>query len=101
LENCIYEETGKGLLSKDYKLKDQMNSCTGSIMDNIAEGFGRGSRLEFIQFLSISNRSGNEIQSQLYRCLDRKLIPSDKFEELFGLTDLVCKKDQCFYELSG
>ena len=96
LENCIYEETGKGKLSNDYKLKDQMNSCTGSIMDNIAEGFGRGSRLEFIQFLSISNGSGNELQSQLYRCLDRRLITSEKFKELYELTDLVCRKVNAF-----
>lgn len=96
LENCVYEETEKGKLSKDYKLRDQMNACTGSIMDNIAEGFGRGSRLEFIQFLSISNGSGNELQSQLYRCLDRGLINSGRFKELYELTDLVCKKINAF-----
>lgn len=96
LENCICEETGKGKLFKDYKLKNQMNSCTGSIMDNIAEGFGRGSRLEFIQFLSISNGSGNELQSQLYRCLDRRLITSERFKELYELTDLVCRKVNAF-----
>ena len=39
LENKVFEETQKGKLSKDYKLKDQMNSAAGSIMDNIAEGF--------------------------------------------------------------
>jgi four helix bundle protein len=40
LENKIFEETEKGRLAKDYKLKDQMNASSGSIMDNIAEGFG-------------------------------------------------------------
>jgi len=63
LENKIFEETGKGKLSRDFKLKDQMHASVGSIMDNIAEGFGRASRLEFVQFLSISNGSGNELQS--------------------------------------
>jgi four helix bundle protein len=96
LENKIYAETRKGGLSKDYKLKDQMNASAGSIMDNIAEGFGRGSRLEFIQFLSISNGSGNELQSQLYRCLDRKYVTDEKFQELYELTDLVCKKVNAF-----
>jgi len=56
LENSVYEETGKGKLSKDDKLSDQLNASTGSIMDNIAEGFDRGSRLEFIQFLTILKR---------------------------------------------
>ena len=29
-------------LSKDYKLREQINGSSGSVMDNIAEGFGRG-----------------------------------------------------------
>jgi four helix bundle protein len=96
LENKIFEETEKGRLAKDYKLKDQMNASSGSIMDNIAEGFGRASRLEFVQFLSISNGSGNELQSQLYRCLDRKYILQPRFEEIFLLADSVCKKINAF-----
>jgi four helix bundle protein len=96
LENKIFEETEKGKLSKDYKLKDQMNASSGSIMDNIAEGFGRAGRLEFVQFLSISNGSGNELQSQLYRCLDRKYISQSTFDELYILTDLVCRKINAF-----
>ena len=91
-ENKIFNETQKGKLAKDYKLRDQMNNASGSIMDNIAEGFGRSSRLEFIQFLSISNGSGNELQSQLYRCLDRKYLDQQKFEELYEMTDKLCKK---------
>ena len=73
-----------------------MNASTGSIMDNIAEGFGRGSRLEFIQFLSISNGSGNELQSQLYRCRDRGLLTADRFKELYELADLLCRKINAF-----
>lgn len=96
LENKIFEETTKGSLAKDYKLKDQMNSSSGSVMDNIAEGFGRASRLEFIQFLSISNASGNELQSQLYRCFDRKYVSKERFDELYFLADLVCKKINAF-----
>lgn len=96
LENKVFEETEKGKLSKDYKLKDQMNASSGSVMDNIAEGFGRASRLEFVQFLSISNGSGNELQSQLYRCFDRKYISKSVFDELYNLADLVCRKINAF-----
>jgi four helix bundle protein len=69
-------------LSKDYKLKEQINSSSGSAMDNIAEGFGRGGNLEFIQFLEISHASACESQSQLYRIMDRKYITDEIAEEV-------------------
>ncbi|HEY0749503.1 MAG TPA: four helix bundle protein [Chitinophagaceae bacterium] len=82
LENKIFNLTKNGSLAKDYGLKDQMNRSTGAIMDNIAEGFGRGSKLEFIQFLTISRGSAAELQSQLYRCLDRGYIEKELVEQL-------------------
>lgn len=81
-------------LSKDYKLKDQMNASSGSIMDNIAEGFGRGSRLEFVQFLSIESGSFNELKSQFYRCLDREYIVKEEFAEFYEMADKTFRKIQ-------
>lgn len=92
LEKRVYEQLQEGTLSKDYELKNQMSRSSGSIMDNIAEGFGRGSRLEFIQFLSISAGSATELQSQLIRCLNRKHIRQDTFEELDELASKVSNK---------
>ena len=92
LSKKIFEETKKGKLSKDFEIKNQMNAATGSIMDNIAEGFGRKSRLEFVQFLSVSNGSGSELQSQLYRCQDREYMTKEIFDELYELSDKTCRK---------
>lgn len=92
LSKDIYVLTQTGNLAKDFSLKDQMNRSSGSIMDNIAEGFGRGSRLEFIQFLSISTGSADELKSQPYRCLDREYINKGIFEDLYERANAVYKK---------
>lgn len=61
----IFEIVKEQNFSKDYKLKDQINGSSGSVMDNIAEGFGRQGNNEFINFLTISNGSAMEVKSQL------------------------------------
>lgn len=69
-------------LSKDFRLRDQMNGSSGSIMDNIAEGFGRGGNKEFILFLSYSRGSCCEFKSQLQRAFDRRHIDEIKYNAL-------------------
>ena len=71
LANKIYKVSMDGSFSRDYKLKDQINGSSGSVMDNIAEGFERDGTREFIQFLAIAKGSIGETRSQLYRALDR------------------------------
>jgi four helix bundle protein len=74
-------------LKNDYKLKEQINGASGSIMDNIAEGFGRAGNNEFIQFLEIAHASACETQSQLYRVRDRNYISEEYFTELYTLAN--------------
>ncbi|MEO6668128.1 MAG: four helix bundle protein [Ferruginibacter sp.] len=98
LNKDIFEITKVGSLSKDFALKDQMTRSAGSIMDNIAEGFGRGSRLEFVQFLSISKASAAELQSQLIRSFDKGHIEKDEFDKLNTVTIKVGNKTAAFMQ---
>ena len=85
LTNFVYNLTQQDSFARDYGLKDQIQRATVSIMSNIAEGFGRDSNRDFIQFLSISKASANEVQSQLYVALDQKYITPDQFEQGYQL----------------
>jgi four helix bundle protein len=73
----IYKLTHAGSFVKDFELRNQISASSGSVMDNIAEGFERFTNKEFAQFLVISKGSNGEVRSQLYRAFDRKHISED------------------------
>ncbi len=81
----IRQLTSKEDFSRNFALKNQIEKSSGSSMDNIAEGFGRGGRQEFIQFLWISHGSTDEVKSQLYRALDHQNITEDEFNQGYEL----------------
>jgi four helix bundle protein len=80
----------------DYRFADQMKSAAGFVMDNIAEGFERSSRLEFLNSLSISKGECGELKSQLYRALDDNYIDQKEFDELYNEVELELKKVASF-----
>jgi four helix bundle protein len=51
---------------REYGFKDQLFRSALSIPSNIAEGYERGSRSEFIRFLNIAKGSSGELRTQLY-----------------------------------
>ena len=87
----IFNLTQTGNFSKDFGLKDQINRSSGSIMDNISEGFGRKGNVEFINFLTYASGSACETKSQIYRAFDRNYISIEKKDKLMALADEIGK----------
>lgn len=79
----IYEITKKKTIKYDFSLIDQLRRLSGSIMDNIAEGFERDGNKEFIQFLSYAKGSSGETRSQLCRAIDQHYIDESEFKYLY------------------
>lgn len=72
--------------NKDYRFRDQIQSASVSIMNNVAEGFERMGNKEFRKFLYISKGSCGEVRSMLYLALDLKYISSKDFDKLNFMT---------------
>jgi four helix bundle protein len=81
---------------KEYRFNDQIKSSSGSIMDNIAEGFGRESRLEFINFLGIAKGSLCESKSQLYRAFDYNFISREILDAYLEEANIISAKIGAF-----
>lgn len=62
----IYLIAEKKGLKTDFGLKNQMRDAAVSISTNIAEGFERRSRKEYLNFLNIAKGSSGEVRSLLY-----------------------------------
>jgi four helix bundle protein len=79
LVKSIYTLTGKGRLSKDFGLKDQIQRAAVSIMSNIAEGYESSSNNEFIRYLGYAKASAGETRSLLYVLHEIGCINEEEF----------------------
>lgn len=87
--NDVWRLIQSTTLDQDYKLSEQINGSSGSVMDNIAEEFGRGGNKEFINFLGYSRGSCCETKAQLQRAFDLNHISKESYFELVAKADLI------------
>ena len=82
LTRAIYGISRQGGLAKDFGLSGQIQRAAVSVMSNIAEGFERGGRAEFHQFLSTAKASCAELRSHLYVAVDAGYLDQAGFKAL-------------------
>ena len=87
LTRKVYVYSQKGKLGKDWDAKSQFRRAALSVMNNIAEGFGRFSDREIKRFLEFSSSSANELCSMLYLFEDIGYLPFEDILELRALAE--------------
>src|SRR5262245_11493247 len=90
LTKAVYRVTSRMPESERYGLMIQMRRAAVSIPSNIAEGYGRSGRPDYIRFLKMARGSLMELQTQLILASELELIASvDTANELASEVDRV------------
>ena len=84
LTGSIYGASKRGDFERDFGLARQIQRAAVSVMSNVAEGFERGGRGEFHQFLSTAKASCAEVRSQLYVAFDVGYLSQADFDRLMA-----------------
>jgi len=96
LVSAIYAASKARAFGQDFGLRDQIRRAAVSTMSNIAEGFERGTRKEFLQFLNIAKGSNGEVRSQLHVALDQTYLGESEFSALRESCITLSKKLSAF-----
>jgi four helix bundle protein len=87
----IYRITRQGEFRRDFGLSGQIQRAAVSVVSNIAEGFERGSRGEFHQFLSTAKASCAELRTQLYVAFDVGYVNQATFNQLLAEAEEIAR----------
>ena len=96
LVGAVYSASRVRAFNQDFGLREQIRRAAVSTMSSIAEGFERGTRKEFVQFLNIAKGSNGEVRSQLHVALDQKYISENEFVALRETAMTLSKKLSAF-----
>jgi len=85
----VYLLSERGKLAKDFDIRSQLRRAALSVMNNIAEGFGKYSNKEFIRYLDTANNSASEVKSILYVLIDLNYFSEEELRNLQAKADEV------------
>lgn len=91
LVQMFYNIAKKFLTEELYGLTNQIRRCAVSIPSNIAEGCGRRTSADTIQFLHIARGSFYELETQSFIAIDQNYLNKEDFDSVFNQI-LKCKK---------
>ena len=78
----VYLISRQGELGRDFALRDQLRRAAISIPTNIAEGFERASRKEYLNFLNYAKGSTGEVRSLLNVAAELGYLEPSQYEVL-------------------
>ncbi len=84
LVKSVYNLTKQFPREELYGLVSQMRRSAVSIPSNLAEGYSRKSRQEYIQFVRVAFGSGAELETQLLLVIDLKLANKNETEKVYN-----------------
>ena len=87
----VYKISKKFPPDELYGMISQMRRSAVSIPCNIAEGYRRGHRKEYVQFLYVAMGSCAELETQLSIAKDLRWIDEQEFQKLYAIQDEVSR----------
>jgi four helix bundle protein len=87
----IYQMTKSFPLQERFSLSDQIQRAVVSVTSNIAEGFGRQTIKEKVQFYYLAQGSLTEVKNQLIVARDIHYISPSVFETIYNQASLTHK----------
>ncbi len=84
LANQIYNLSKAFPKEEQFGLTNQIRRAAVSVPSNIAEGCGRQSSKDTVNFLHISRGSLYELETQCFIALDQQYITKEEFESVYN-----------------
>ncbi len=88
LARAVYHATNVMPSSEQFGLTSQMRRAAVSIPSNLAEGYGRGSRVDYARFVKLARGSAAELETQILLAESLAML---RYEDCAELLDLIIR----------